>query len=316
MSSLRFEYVSAQELDRQKYDLLYAISDFATPFHSLAWLEIINSVRSDLKLRFVVLFKGNDQVAYMPFFTLKYLPITMSSVAFGAYGGFIYEDGNKAGIKEFLMHHSIAKPIARLNIFDDDLFTGIPFFKSVASDTWVVNVDRNKDQIFKDIDGKTRNQIRKAYKGGVTYKRLQTEKELDECKKIYRQLVAKHSIKRPYPDGLFDGLFDASKNKDDIQFHIATFQDTVVAFSVFLKSPLQIFYWLNASDNAYSSLNATNGLLANMLEYSCDDNSVKIFNFGAVPIGNDGLLHFKKNWAAQQKTYYSYYSKLYDLVKK
>lgn len=316
MQQLRVVYVSSGELDRAQYEAIFFASDCATPFHALAWLDVVQSARDDLVLKFAVLCKGGELLACMPYFSLKYFPITMSSMAYGAYGGFIYKNESKAEIKEFLSKHSMVKLLTRIGVLDDDLYAALPYLKPVAENTWIVDVDGDKGRVFQAIDGKTRNQIRKANKSGVVYKQVETRLELEACKKIYGKLVSKHNIKKPYPERIFDGLFDAAKGGGAIRFEIATFQDVVVAYSIFLKSPTQVFYWLNASDNAYSALNATSGLLANMIEHACDDGAVKTFNFGAIPPENEGLLHFKKNWGAKQKTYFSYLSKPYFLLRK
>jgi lipid II:glycine glycyltransferase (peptidoglycan interpeptide bridge formation enzyme) len=163
------------------------------------------------------------------------------------------------------------------------------------------------------LPSKTKNQIRKSHKSGILYKNIETSEELQECKLIYDALITKHDIKNPYVKNIFDHLFCLSKKNKNIVFRVAKLDQAVIAYSVFLKSPSQLFYWLNASNPCFSSLNPTSGLLSLAIEDCCADVSLAMINLGAVPAGNDGLLHFKKNWGAVEMQYGFFYSPAWRL---
>jgi hypothetical protein len=300
-------YFSNKNINRYQYNEIFNNSDIATPFHSLEWLDIIQETYPGIELMFASISLMNNQIAFLPYFTPKNKMHLWMYVPLGGYSGFIYEPNRREDVTIALKQIKFIKFFTRIVIFEDDIYkycSDLYNYKNQYS-TWLLDVTKGYNEIFSNnIHPKTRNQIRRAFKENIVeYKEIETMQEVQQCKILYLHLVRKHQIKSPYPLEVFDNLYRKSLVSSNIMFLIARVDSVVIAYSIFLKSKTQLFYWMNASDASYSRLNATNGLLSKVIKYSCDEMDIRTFNFGAVPPGNTGLLHFKTNWGAYEKRY-------------
>lgn len=304
------------ELRISRYEELLMSSEVSTPFHSLDWLDLMIATNAALRLEIIVVTDNHQEIAFLPYFTKKNWPSFWMFMPHWAYSGFIYNKQNENNLFAFLRKNNFTNYSTRMVTFDGELYRTLPYLHGVFEkySTWILETTNTFEDMMRAIPSKTRNQIRKAFKEGVIYKKIETRQELEESKQIYSMLVLKHNIRSPYPPILFDELYKLSLKGGNISFNIAKYDDQVIAYSVFLMSRQQVFYWLNASISDYSSLNATNGILSLMIQACCEDNDVKFINFGAVPYGNDGLMHFKKNWGTTEVKY-GYYDSTFKHMK-
>lgn len=295
------------------YLSLLSASNYATPFHNMSFLKIISKIRNDLDLYFYIIKQDNRIIAIMPYFRNSYLPFTMNSLPYGCYGGFIYEENNKLTLLKYLKKNRFFKLLTTITSYQDDLYDTTYLIAKELS-TWIIETTITYDGFFANLHSKTRNQIRKTYKNNIKIQDIKTADELQKVLEIYSGLIKKHSISNPYPNELFYQLFKESQEKDNIIFKIAQKDDIILAYSIFLKNEDQIFYWLNASNNEYRKFNGTNAILNNIVEYAYDNN-IHVVNLGAVPLGNDGLHHFKTRWSAIEKKYNRYESIVYHKLR-
>ena len=302
---MKIKKIPYSELRTSRYQELFIASEVSTPFHSLDWLDLIIETNAALRLELVVISDNHQEIAFLPYFTKMNWPSFWMFMPHWAYSGFIYEKLNETILFDFLRKNSFTNYFTCMVIFEGELYKTLPYLHGIFEkySSWILETTNTFEDMMSAIPSKTRNQIRKAFKEGVTYKKIETKQELEEIKQIYSMLVLKHNIQSPYPSILFDELYKLSLKGGNISFNIAKYDDQVIAYSVFLMSRKQVFYWLNASISDYSSLNATNGILSLMIQACCKDNEVKFINFGAVPYGNDGLMHFKKNWGTTEVKY-------------
>ena len=313
---LRLGNICYSQIDSASYDALFHSAENATPFHSRSWMNMVASARKDLEPKVLVVYDNDREIAYLPYFTIVGRPAFWLFMPYGAYSGFIYSSLNKTEISDFLMQKRFARLFTQVVIFEDTIYKELSYLHEVPEkySTWILPTNRSYSDVFSDFPSKTKNQIRKAFKADVLYKKIDTERELEECKALYSILVEKHRILNPYILKLFEHIYKISLQQSNIVFNIATQNDRVIAYSVFLTSRTHVFYWLNASDPAMAALNATNGLLAQMIQYCCEQPDVRMINFGAVPSGNEGLLQFKKNWGTIEIKY-GYYNSYFKHIK-
>ena len=301
--------ITIDKLDKEEYKYFFYNAINSTPFHSLEFLEAIAKSRDDLILKFSILKSGNKTIAIMPFFTKKKLPFIMISSLYGCYGGYMFFD--KQIFTNISKHYKLISSIVDYN---DTLLYAKNFNFELFS-TWIIDTKKSYEYIFTRLHSKTRNQIRKAYKENINVHDIEDKDELNNVLDIYNQLVQKHNILIPYSKNLFEQLYKFSLISNNIIFKVAKLDDKIISYSVFLQNSKSIFYWLNASDSQYLKYNGTNIILDNMLKYAVKNNFSEI-NMGAVPVDNNGLLHFKSRWNANEKKYKVYYSKLYYLLKR
>jgi len=311
---IRLANLSREEMEEYRY--LYETADMSTPFHNINFLIALNNTRINLTLKFYVLWGEGKIIAMMPYFShQKSLDLSMSSIPYGGYGGFLYKIENKEKITTYLNNKKFSTLLTLLNSYKDPFYNELSYLGKEKHSTWVINTAINYENIFQNLHPKTRNQIRKSNKSDVVIKDIESIQEVESVVNLYKKLVIKHTIKKPYSDKLFYELFLANQKDNNIQIKLAVFNNQTIAYSIFLKNKKQVFYWMNASDREHSKLNATNGILNSVLESSSRESGIKELNLGAVPYGNCGLNHFKKRWNASEQEYYSYSSSLYRLAK-
>ena len=309
---ITFNIVNLSERSKNIYLKIYNRSNQSTNFHMFSFLEIIQVTRDDLELKFYVLYEKSEIIAIMPFFQKKYLPFTLSSLPYGCYGGFLYETRYRDKVFSFLGKYRY-RLFTIINVYHDDVYAN-KYLHATTCTTWVVQCTNHYDDFFTKLHPKTRNQIRKARKSGIEIKNIETKEELTQVYEIYKGLVLKHNIKKPYPKKLFVELFTRSLDSEDILFKLSVLEDKITAYSVFLNNDRTIFYWLNASCSEFVQFNGTNAILDDMVRYAYHHNIQEI-NLGAVPYGNQGLHHFKNRWRADEVCYHSYTSKIYQIRK-
>jgi len=300
-----------KDLNEVEYVELLQKSNVSTSFHNLSFLLSLKNSMKNVKLYFLVVVDNDNYLAVLPFFSYKYIPFSMKSLLYGCYGGFIYLQENKMKLILFLKKINFSKFLTEVVSYSDyELYNELPYLHKKKFETWVLNIPDNHDDFFMSIHSKTRNQIRKAYKENVVVARIKSKKELEKVQSIYMQLVEKHNIQKPYNLKLFEELFKYSTRTNDILFKVAKRQDDIIAFSIFIVGDKDIFYWINASDVKYLKYNGTNAILDSVIRYAIK-NKIRELNMGAIPIGNDNLLHFKTRWGAIEKIYYSYSTGLF-----
>lgn len=288
--AIKSRIIHVQELDVEKYNYIKKIDDLSTPFHNLAWLKAISYSNQSYKLKFVEYSDNDEIIGYLPIFS-KYLGFLCVSSLWGGYGGVISQSKS---LNFKLPHLSLSRIFSYRDIRYSSLIR-----KEKTMTTWVTDISVSYDELFKSLHSKTRNQIRKAEKSNLIYDYVESEEQVLECYAIYQRLVEKHNIEKPLSKNTFSAL--VGKNK--IDFIAAFHNQKIIAYSVFLYSSTECFYWLNASDHDYSNLNATNGILNFVINKITDETQLDRLNFGAVPLGNTGLQHFKDRWGASALNY-------------
>ncbi len=289
---MKSRIIELSDVDEDLYQKLYYQSMLATPFQNLSWLKSIVYSSYGYKLKFEEYTLDNVVLGYYPFFQRFGGLIKVSSIR-GGYDGYVVS--NRCQI-----HSKVRSLLLKRNKVEDTI--GVLTLSSKSLDTWVKDVTEPYQDIFEKLHKKTRNQIRKSLVSGVIVRKVENEEELKLCYSLYKDLVIKHKISKPLNYETFRYLGFS----DGVDFIVALYGDNVISFSVFIHSKSECFYWLNASDNNFSKLNGTNGILNYVLEKIANDKDIVRLNFGAVPIGNDGLTHFKDRWGARKVSYNSF----------
>ena len=289
MTTLTLKKIKNIEIS-ESYKKLISSSPLATPFHNPAWLSAVALSFPNYRLAGFEYYENSNLVGALPLF-IKKKRGKLVSFPLGGYGGYV---GKKIKGSIPLPHFS-RYHIANYN----NLQYRSVLKKRQEVSTWVLDTKRPYDNILSSFHYKTRNQIRKATKSGITYKTVKKHTDVLRCYELYCDMLKKHNVH----GGLKLETFTELLEKKSISFIAADYENTIIAFSVFLFSKNEIFYWLNASDRAYSKLNATNGILNSMVEIASDSPQIEQVNFGAVPIGNAGLKHFKERWSTVEFKY-------------
>ncbi len=314
--SKRFHHktIPFKDINLSIYQELLSKSQRATPFHSIDFLTLMYKSYPKNKLKFTVIYQGENIVAMMPCFLKRNNPLRMKSSLLGCYGGFVYCEENRKEIIQHLSQNRIVQPFSSVISFSDDLLGATNKWHKDENSTWIMNTEGSYEELYKSIHYKTRNQIQKSIKSNVKTTDISTKGELEQVRTIYKNLIKKHNISKPFSDLFFDTAFEMSLTSRNLLFKIAKVEETVISFSFFVCSEKDMFYWINASAPEHLNLNGTNALLNDAIKI-CAESNIKTLNFGGVPASNKGLLHFKKRWNTYEHKYATYTNNFFHKLK-
>lgn len=285
----KYRKVGLVDINERVYNSLYESSYNVNPFLSLDWLIAISKSSFGYSLRFIEFYHDDEILGYYPFWERFYGIVKVSNI-WGGYSGYV--------AKQSINWKGVRGVIKQNNFNTQDL----PMISLSKKDyvTWIKDIRPSYDDIMSSVHPKTRNQIRKSEKYNLYYKDINSKEEVIKCYDIYKKLIRKHDISKSLSIDTFFELI----NSNNIYFIGCFYQGEIIAYSVFLKHKEQSFYWLNASNDQYSKLNPTNGIL-NFFIKKAKEIGIQSINFGAIPYGNRGLSHFKSRWGVEEYKYYS-----------
>lgn len=151
------------------------------------------------------------------------------------------------------------------------------------------------DTLWKEMDKKHRNAIRKAEKDGLKVR----EGNIDDLREYHRlkmRLSAKKYGIPSEPLKFYYNLWGEMASKNMVKLFVAEFNNKVIGGIILLLYKGEVLYYSGAADEKYLHLKPYNLLVWEALKYSCK-NRYKIFNFGTSE--HKGLLDFKESWGAK-----------------
>lgn len=306
-----FEIVDFVDVDESQYRALYKRGSNATPFHSYDWLCCLQDANRSYKLQFMCLYEDKKLVAAMPFCNHSKALFFMVSGVYNTYGGFVYLDGYQDVLKT--AQYKVFTSICLFSQLEQGLYNdGWTIRESL---TYLLDITQEYEAVLQSIHGKTRNQIKKSQKSGVVIERLgDNVNDLNECKKLHKLLYEKHKVVKGFDAEFVNAIFAKSLIPDsDLPTYVAKINGVVIAYGVFIFGRSQIFYYMSAFNQEYSKLNPINGILDYVIKMNCNKDFNDL-NFGAIPLGNDNLNHFKTRWGARPHKVMRIDTKLYDIL--
>ena len=205
-------------------------------------------------------------------------------------------------ISEFVRFH----PVLENSKVNRGIYEVIDLSKTITIDLI------SKEQIWKDLNSKNRNVIRKAIKSGVEIYWGRSPELINEFVPLYNATMSKDDAKDYY---YFDEYFYKSILEDlkyNCLFFYALYNQKIISMSMILFGNDNMHYHLSASDREYQSLAATNLLLYQAACWGCE-NGYKSFHLGGgLGSKEDSLYNFKKAFNKNSETYFSVGKKIFD----
>jgi len=151
--------------------------------------------------------------------------------------------------------------------------------------------------------------IKKATRLGVYTRPAETEVELELWYRIYLETMRRNVVP-PRPYRFFVALWKLLQPRGMMQLLLAEQElmgrRRIVAGSVFLRFGRTVSYAFNASRRGDRSLEPNDLIQWEAISEACRS-GFRVFDFGEVPEGNEGLARFKKKWGAEPVSLYRYY---------
>ena len=230
------------------------------------------------------------------------------SLPAGGYGGFLWNrKPNKKQMKQILKYF-LNRRVLRLAIYPNPRdwrnfqFLEDNSFKSKEVFTHILELDADYDWVWKNrINGKNRNQTRKALKSGVKIVLANNPEQIKAYYQLYLNSVHRWRLQNNSirPLHFFENLFKLGSNS--VKYYLAKYDKNYIAGVIVLYGSESCFYWASAMQKDYAQYCPNNLLLNKVIEDACK-NLYRFLNMGA-SLGLPGVQMFKESFGAKRLDY-------------
>lgn len=196
-------------------------------------------------------------------------------------------------VTEFIRFHPLLK--------NHELFKEfIPI--DIRNRTAYIDLTKNKETLFKELDKKTRNLVRKAEKNGISIEQTTRRDDLEMFTNLYLNTMEKNLAQKKYmfPFKFFENTMEFLK--ENITLFIAKYQEKIIAASLFMHKYEFIHYHFSGSDKDYKHLAPNNLLLWEVIQWGKKSNYTK-FHLGGGSGKDDTLFRFKAGFSSEQSSF-------------
>ncbi|MCD4760237.1 GNAT family N-acetyltransferase [archaeon] len=266
-----------------------------------------------------ILFFSGDKNNFVTFLTIK-RPIKLDKTYFDLitpynYGGPLIKVTNKskeeviqefqANLKDFCKKNNIVTEFIR---FHPVLKNHEHFKDSLNIDkrnpTVIMNLEKDKESLLKDMHKKTRNLIRKAEKNNIT---IELSKDIKKFTNLYLETMQKVNAPEKFHFPL-EFFKNTVKHLDkNISLFTATHKEKIIAASLFMHKYDSIHYHFSGTDSNYRNL-APNQLLLWKVALWAKEKGYKNFHLGGGVNPNqekDPLFHFKSGFSKDRLRFHT-----------
>jgi len=268
-------------------------------YHSAQWLSALeNSYKN--KLLLVAVNENGKLLNTMPVFLIKskLFGNKIVSLPYCEYGGPTIADRKsfdrmlkeveQLGEKHNVDYVEIRSPNEKL----ESTIKANGFVRKFNYCTFVLDLKKPLDKMWRSFDKKVRNSVRKAEKNNV---KVVDELDVDTFYKLHSKTMKKLGSPQ-HPKKLFKNLVRFCKPNVKIVF--AKYNNKKIAASFFFLYNKKIYYWKNASDEKFLHLRPNDLILYKTIEWG-QKNGYKFLDMGRTTEGT-GTYLFKRRWGGKK----------------
>jgi FemAB-related protein (PEP-CTERM system-associated) len=163
--------------------------------------------------------------------------------------------------------------------------------------TFEIDLTKGIESLWRNLDKKTRNAIRKAMKNGIGVEEVKNENGLKLYYKLYLKMQKRHGSP-PNSFKLFYNIYRQLQPMGIMRILLAKYQGKTIGGIITFHFNRIIYWWGNVTEPDYRHLNPANLLLWKVIEWG-DENNFKIFNLGRTRKGTS-IHHFKDGWGGKE----------------
>ncbi len=194
--------------------------------------------------------------------------------------------------------------LENFNIFKSGGFRNAPVHMMHPETTWLLDITKSEDEIFKEMRKTHRNLIRRAGKEGVEIVRGADEKYLKSFYEIHLETVSRHKFV-PFSYDYIKEEISSFKDNDQISIFSAKYKNEIISSAIIVFYGDQAFYHHGASSSKYSKIPASYLVLWEAIK-EAEKRDKKIFNFYGIVENKPkhpwfGLSKFKKGFGGYKK---------------
>ncbi len=163
--------------------------------------------------------------------------------------------------------------------------------------TFRVDLTQGEAGVWRNLDKKCRNAIRKAAKAGI--KTIAVDEGLVKHYYDLHLNTQKRHGSPPHCEAFFTNMFNALNAKGLTQMVLAVYDGRVIGGIIVFCLNGKMYWWGNVLDRKYASLNPTNSLLWHVIQWGMRNN-FEIFELGRTRLETKGIYRFKEGWGGQR----------------
>ena len=298
------------------WDEIATESKTSTIFHTIDWMKMLKKIYNDISLSFLGIFKNQELIGIMPCylehkkrFKFLFSPIERAT----PYGGPIFKNKVPEGffkeLNEYFRKNCISK--AYITFSPSFKFKKKELFLKTVRYTYLLDLQKDKEVLWTNLNKKCRNSTRKAQKSGITVTEISDKLFLEEFYKMSLSTFSKTNIELALPLNYYQALWDSFYPKN-LKILAAYLNEKPIAAAIFLLFRDEIYYWHGVSYREYNRLCPNNLIQWELICWG--SKNYKKYNLLGANIPS--IAKFKAGFGGELVPYYhgtKIYSKLYSL---
>lgn len=307
--------IDVNVLDSDKADEwnnLVERNPFASAYHLWEWGEVLCSTYGYQRY-YLATTKNNDITGVLPLIHVKskLFGNRLISLPFCEYGGLLLDVGLKneetSQIVEALLDatDNLARTVGveyveirspGISVTRDSLYVqGYDNFQRYV--TFGVDLLKELEDLWSNLHKKTRNAVRKAMKSQVDVEDVREVEQLKAYYRLYLETQKRHGSP-PHGYKFFKKLYDVFHVKGKLHVLLAAYRGEPIGGIIVFHHNQTIFWWNNVTDTKHRTLNPTNLLLWNTIEWGVK-NGYRTLDLGRTR-KKTTIYRFKSGWAGQE----------------
>lgn len=291
----------------------YVLSDpNASIYHLWEWGEVISKTYNHKKY-YLTIQKDKDIIGIMPLIHIRsnLFANKLVSLPFCEYGGPLISTRLDPSITEHALKTLSKKLIMLTKISQIDylelrqlspVLSRLPSLTDFTicrkSLTFELDLTREEQVLWRNLEKRTRRAIEKALRAGVEVRDVDSN-TLAQYYTLYSKTQKRHGSP-PHSYDFFKNIYATFKSKERLQMLLATYKRKPIAGRMVFCFNGKIYCWNSVLDKKYASLNASNLLLWHIIRWGTK-NKFKILDLGRTRIEDRGVYLFKRGWGGKRK---------------
>lgn len=162
--------------------------------------------------------------------------------------------------------------------------------------TFRVDLTKGESELWKNLDKKCRNAIRKAVKSGVKIKEVNLN-HISQYYHLYLDTESRHGSP-PHSEVFFRNVFDLFA-QERLRMMLAVFDGKAIGGIMVFPFMKKLYWFNNVLDREYADLNPTNLLLWQLVKWGIQ-NDFAVLDLGQTRPEDKGIYHFKSGWGGSK----------------
>lgn len=305
------------ENDLASWDEISHSCPYSCAFHTSIWREALEKSFRQLRSHYFLIKDGSITVAALPVFTFSPIPLLRfaSSMPWNLFGGaliikecdvFEVAKACSEALSDLAQRFGVCESDITLSPHHDHDETfgkallSLGYTRTERKFTHLLKTKVDYEELWKAYNKRVRTAVRKAEKLGVKVRESKAESDLRAFYTIYlNSLERLEGTPKPF------SLLRQLQSSEIAKLSLAEYDGKIIAGLLYLFFNRTLTLWVGASSLEYREFRPNNAIFHQVIKWACEV-GYDYVDFGASPLGNQGLVAFKEEWRAKPFYFESY----------